>query len=948
MAGRADDMSALVDDMSAPADDAGVDQGPVPGRELGQECSADLECASGRCLKLDATTPGTCTASCDADAVCGQAARCGQLEDDPLCVPPSWCSGSPDQPCAPLVAPTIAEAGQLAQRPGQLVVALGYHRAFDGGGGVFDVVESSCLGDGGTCFVPQVSQGEELVDQIMLSKGGENTMAFESLPQGEHVVWGSLTVELHEADDSGLLMAVDDVHLHGHRWGNRDGIRPNVSYQEGHYVDRRSRPLRGLAKDAHQGPEPWKTTLVRFRYTPTAGPLRMERRGVGQLLDLRWFGARTHDEDPDFDNQPLIAWAMNAAKAKNAQNPEAITTVYLPDKGAGDDGVYEYFGTIEIPQGVTLKGAAGTELVETTTSLSSPYHGLPQGEVVLHKDLYFEVNGEQITYHYKPVRVRPERTVLRLKPGEAMKHVRMIKDQGDPHKLPWDAKQAFRARTTAIWSETNSMMMGVEDLVLDGNWKGNTDVFTQGWSTEREREAWMRNSPGWAGIVANNHGGVEIPKGQQVVVRRVAVLGYGANGLLGHAVGEWTVEDVRLGDSLYNHVQYNASGSYKNLTMTGFAWGHAAWYGGTIENFVYEDGTANEYKRDLEIFGIRGGDVATREEAPERWVGTEIDGFFVDLRGAGASGVFAGLGPHVKIRDGVLVGSDTQRMGSIYKEAGNGYQDALYHDNLIENVWAFYNFARESDASVSENGLGTQNTTGSAYRDLHFISTLEKATFNVLWKSTPAYRRHSSWQQGRRVQLFEDIDASGVSVNYGMRLGSHEQSPGHDIFWRRVKLNNSSSGLIVNKSSSGKLEDFPHIDKLRVFLEDVELNLHTRYGNWEVFMALARMRRVTDRRSGATSEDSGTWSTTAAGGEDAVEIPTNLLWAPKAYEITGGASAGLVESVELVSSNGPKDWRQPLLKAHLTRALQAGERVELTWQGAVRPWEEGVEVPQIP
>ena len=820
----------------------------------------------------------------------------------------------------------------------------GYWSAYDGGGGVFDVTDSACVSDGGTCHVPLEARGEELTDEETFKNGGDIEGEFTNLPEGAQVVWGTLTVELLAREEERLLIAIDDLHLHGHRWGNKRGIQRHVDWEQGGYKDGGSRLYHTAREFEH---EDWEGARARYRYTPTSAPTRLERRIANDRFNVRWFGARTASEAPGFDNQPIINWTIDEARARNLEAPGSVSEIHLPDAGEGEDGVYEYFGTIEISEGLTLRGAGGTEVVDATTTLPAPHHPLEQGTTTqVHDSLSFTVAGESITYAYRPVREKTERTMLRVQAGEAMKHVRMLKDQDDPHYLPWDEKMAMATRQTAIWLETEVMEAGVEAMVLNGNWEQNTGVFTEGWSTEPEREAWMRNSPGWAAIVANNHGGVEIPEGQRVNVRDVSVRGYGANGLLGHARGDWTVENVRLGDSLYNHVQYNASGTYTNLTMVGFAWGHAAWYGGLIENFVYESGSANDYKQDLAIFGIRGGDVAHRDEDPDRPIGTSVDGFFADLRGAGASALFEGLGPHIHLRHGVLIGSDTQRTGPIYKENGNGYQDALYEDNRIENVWTFYNYARESDASVGEQAFGAMNTTNSVYRGVHLVPTIEEATLNALINSRTSYRNHPSWEKGPRVQLFDDIDASAPKFLYGARLGSSEKSPGLDMFWRQVTLNNTSSGIVVNKSNSGRVEDFPYLDKIRLFLEDTELNMHTRYRNHEVFIAIARMRRVTDRLSGATSEDQGTLSYQAEGGEREVRVPTNLLWTPRVYEITGGASQDLVASVEVAPVDGT-DKRQPELIVRFNRDLVTGEEIAVQWEAAVWPWEEGVEIPAL-
>ena len=236
-------------------------------------------------------------------------------------------------------------------------------------------------------------------------------------------------------------------------WLSRYADNLTLDYAIGEFHDRRWR-LKNYCGGVTGG-DGWSCDL-RFTYRHTTSDLRLRRLGVGETLNADWFGAPTYSDDPAFDNQPILNHMVNVADRMNAESPGSITTIYLPQLA-----VYEYFGSIRLSDGLTLKGGGGTELVTVTNDLG---------------------------HTYSPVRLKAAYTTLRVKAGEALTHIRMEKDPTDPFYLEPDIKHILRNRQTVIYLEPGAMSAGVEDIVLDGNWQGNQQAWTEEWATLRRRK----------------------------------------------------------------------------------------------------------------------------------------------------------------------------------------------------------------------------------------------------------------------------------------------------------------------------------------------------------------------------------------------------------------------------------------------------------------------------
>ena len=814
---------------------------------------------------------------------------------------------------------TMAEALALAGlEPGQTVGVAGYYRPGDGGGGVFEVRDSGAATDGGLVFVPDEHVSEEVGEGYAF--GSTGVYGFRELPEGESVVFGTLRLTLNNPSETDPR-EVDGLHLHGHRWASRRSRRPMFGYGLGRFVDNLT-----LKDYFHNRYGDRREGRIWFRYRHTTSPVRLHRLDVRSTLNAHWFGIRPASEGPMWtggtDVQPLLNHMVNVADDRNAEAPGSVTSLLFPALDT-----YDYFGAVELADGLTLRGAGGTFLDAATDDLG---------------------------HTYRPVRVREEHTRLRVMDGEAFQSIRMRKDPGAPDYREPDVKEILQTRATAISPEPAAMSFGVEDLVLDGNWENNTQAWDEGWASHRELETWGRNSPGWAAINGSNHGGKRIPQGQQVTVRNVAVLGYGSNGLLGNANNEWTVTNLLAGNSLWNHVVYNANGTYTNLTLTGFAWGHVAWGIGTIENLVYERAAPSPTRQASELFAVRGGDAYdpndlagedgyfTREDGtisdPHA---TDIRGFYLDLRGSALHASFRGLGPNVRIggteeEPGVIVYGDRSVRG-VYYENGNGYQKALYPNNVFEHIRLVDTGGER--AEVFSSSAFTESTVRNVRTETASDAPRQSATSLKLragWKNAP------SWDAPQRIRIEGVVE--GTPHFFIAKVSVDEQAAGLRVDVVDSSFRNTSNTLFRGKDGTGIAERFEgDPTKIRVYFEDSEFNIHDgNFQNTEVFFAMSRFLRCTDRISGRTSEDAGSFEYTAEGGETRVDIPTSLFWKPldpSYIEVQADVGELVASSSAAPLTSNSVDWRAPLIRVELTRALRSGERVTFDWSGAVRPFE---------
>ena len=834
---------------------------------------------------------------------------------------------------------TLGEALALTGfTPGQEIEILGYYAPGDGGGGTFLVTDGGETPDGGLVFVPYEAQTGPITE----TRVGGASHTLDNLPAGQDVVFGSVSVDLLDPNTEELLLTIDGKHFHGHNGWQYRNQQPMFDYETGYLNDYAFR-IYGYYQGLYGTPV---TTHLRTTYRATTSDLRLVRQGVGDTLNVRWFGARTYAEDPAFDNQPVLAHVMNVANARNVASPGSVTTLYLPNVN-GQSTVYEYWGSIEMGDGMTLAGEAGTEVVEATTALTSPGLALDDGTYVVHDSLSYTVSGDLVTYTYYPVRRRSDATILRVKDDRALEYIRRYRSPGDEGALPMDAKTVLSTASTVITSANDIMYMGLENIVLDGNWEGNLDVYNTTLN-QPERETYLRNSPGWSGFVTTNHGGKTIPAGQEVVVRNAEISGYGATSLLGHQNATWQGENVRSGNAIYNHVHYGANGTWKNYTMEGFGWTHIVTKGDTFRNFVYEDAADSPTARSgPEIINYRN----------DYGRGFALDGFFFDFRGSSQySEIVNGNGKPMQEADGIVITSPERGFATLYKLNGNS--QGLVTNNNFVNIDVF---VTGSAAGVT----GYLSSTESVVEDVRFISARpdgNQAGVGRLGEFKGVRGGGPTWDvPNNRVIRDVDFTLGGTSTNLLFFDAQASLDTPMRWFILNTKINMSSNTLFRTPNGTGRLAGLtdPANENASVFFRDSEFNLYDTYlDNLEAFLTYSYHDNSIDTNSGRTSESSGTVSLTAAGGETFIDIDPELWWVPMSeeYVTSSGASASLIASVSPVCPNGtdafgipsgPSDNRRDCdLRFTLTRSLTASEQVTFGWTAAVQPWPDGVMVPE--
>jgi hypothetical protein len=130
-------------------------------------------------------------------------------------------AGTPIQPTgnATYTVNTMAEALALrGMKPGETVEVMGYHRAGDGGYGFFDVAESNCVPDGGTCFVPEEHQSAEIRQEMQVNDR-------KQFLGGKPLVQGSVRLEIHDSNGKHAI-TIPGEYLHGHRGTQQYSLSP--------------------------------------------------------------------------------------------------------------------------------------------------------------------------------------------------------------------------------------------------------------------------------------------------------------------------------------------------------------------------------------------------------------------------------------------------------------------------------------------------------------------------------------------------------------------------------------------------------------------------------------------------------------------------------------------------------------------------------------------------
>ncbi len=363
------------------------------------------------------------------------------------------------------------------------------------------------------------------------------------------VVPESVTAELVRRATGEVLATIPGALLHGQRHLDRYRTPPLLNLARARVAD----PRQALARFAERLAGSRDAVRLRVRYRTATTAERwvladLADDGFADTLRVRDFGAVA---DPAVDNLAALAWTLRAAR--RYRKPGTVLVV------AFDAGVYGYVGPLAVPDSTALVGAGGARLAAAVT----------------------DADG----YTFRPVEPVAGRagigsgTTLRVLDGEAVRGLLALE-----RLAPWTVRDALGQGPTAIYPESGAMYVALRDLALDGNQEGDRAGYDALPDAARERH--LRNSPAHSGFVATSHNRIVIPAGQRLDLSGVAVTNYAATGILGHASNTWTLDTVLLGSSFYNHIAYNADGTWNNVTFYGYAWTHWIARAGTYTNVV--------------------------------------------------------------------------------------------------------------------------------------------------------------------------------------------------------------------------------------------------------------------------------------------------------------------------------------------------------------------------
>jgi hypothetical protein len=161
------------------------------------------------------------------------------------------------------------------------------------------------------------------------------------------------------------------------------------------------------------------------------------------------------------------------------------------------------------------------------------------------------------------------------------------------------------------------------------------------------------------------------------------------------------------------------------------------------------------------------------------------------------------------------------------------------------------------------------------------------------------------------------------------------------VYVKNSSSSNSSNGLIVSSNNRGREQDLNGDHALlKFYFQNVELNFgfNSSLNNTELFLKLGYFKNVYARNLDRHSEDKGSVTHRATGGEQYVDLDTRLFWEPEHHVVRGtGSNGSLVARSEIVNVDGANKTK-PVLRVHFSRALRAGESVAFTWEAAVRPF----------
>ena len=780
----------------------------------------------------------------------------------------------------PIVVPTLAEAKSLEGiEVGTTIQVQGYDEPGDGGGGIFEVTDSGTETDGGTVFVFDEDKSQEVTETFQEKTWNLVTFANDDL------VWGSFSAQYggDPEDEIGI------EHLHGHNTKAKGSSSTYVDLKNGTFGNTGA-AFKSLTDLGH-GDDTWEYT-----YQYATSDRRLERKNVGNSVNLAWWGAPKADPANPQTADPLLKWAINAAARIFQNNNYEWTYVDI-------EGEYYYLHSTHIRDGVKLRGTG--DVISQEWNTKGALTLMPDMALYYRKKSYDETAPENRDLYHGAMEQRKRHTFL---------------------------------------NEYNALKIGYENLKIDGNLDGNMQVFNN-LGDYNAPESHLQNSGTWAGFYSTGKGGQSFPDGMLVRLDDADIAGMG-NLTMGLSSGDanFQTSNFHAKDGVRNHILYAPTGSALNdITAEGQFWGAALVLSDsrTSGEETYNNLTVKDLEEDLygydAILQDRSGDLT-------------LDGFTVDIKDLEASdystpfdlfsvsnygsivknGSFSAILPE-NYESNRPEQSAPALIGQRYLSSGIPVKD---DPNVYENITVI-----DNGQPVKLHG-GNPELRNSVFKDV-VVELAEGAGGPV---ETPAIeygladpnpdvpRAYRMFYEN--VKYHREYIKRGVFSLSDKTLSGSEAHP-YDAYW--------VGGLINAQPEFDKFVDGDDYDAFRAFLNDVTLNTQSGSG-WHSDMRpknAVRLRNAQDN-SGRTS-DRVNQSYTATSDDEIngyVLIPTSLM--SRAWQTDVTANAGYnVTGVEIANSDGTlrdddnTDQQDPYLKVSVDGSVTQGDT--FNWTARITP-----------
>lgn len=801
--------------------------------------------------------------------------------------------------------PTVLDAIALqGLAVGDEVEIQGFRAPGDGGAGLLRVTDSGCAPDGGTCFVPteHTEPGEPYTSSSSFTLFGEDLQ------------WESFRL-CHSASDAPQDPTVtagngcyDALQLHGH--GGQNGGGRLFDPATGHVSI--ASPMRNYAKlydgdnsGAHTSQHRYATSDVRLERV-IEEPLVLEGTATTDYVRPEWWGTSplgsaqsgVRFDDLRFDATDAIAWAIESAYTKSKEHTRDVYVVL--------DGMYGYSGTIEIRDGVVLKGRID---------------GVRDGQGL-------RVLADVAWHSYTTSFLARSRS--------------LAPEYAEPaHER--DALLVNGERWVLVRQGPTSLDSRIVDLDLDGNLAENDYAFSNEYASASgpsdgpwpsRLHEWYRNTSNWTGVATTIGSSDAVPGRLRLL--NVHVHDYGNSCVLGNNVVHFGgSRNIKLGNSLNNHLLYGTateSGTYiENVELYGFTYGTMVdLYTGSLRDVTVNvtqlhnpigidmSGFLNPRHNPWELAKMEAGEpYIPFHEYGET---TIIDGLHVSFDLPVPDGHFFNLfthtGGHVEIRDLTITGN-----------AGNA--ELYYSQNWYGNRPS--SFVLDGVTTESAGLLSSANALQASVRN---VQSLQVAANTAPFIARPGIR---SGEINTLTVYDTDLgDLEGPERSYvALKVWPFENAEGFQFFADRSRLPFQWGTPVQLNLNRVDWSGDEIRERIQLYFRDTQL---TRVSPGHVQGGYSYFERVT-LANGRTSESSGSVVEAYLSEEGTLDIPTTLFAVPTDPEnvVVSGVSANRFLGWENVG-----DDDNPILRL----SFLPGPQVTFDWSAAVRPIPVGVRFPQ--